>query len=504
MGAVAVMTRRAVIRLRYGPGHCPHCDRKNADDAVVKALVKATRDHVTVEAGETKRTGCEPFRSDAQRGEFLRTQLASALRTNASKRSRFIESLPRKTAVNVLVWVDRSPRQYDWRRLCFVGPRLETFAMSYGWAFAPNAAVRRSCVNDAKLPCGIVEVPESRRYFDCREAGMRFDVFGLDLSAAEFDALDLIYFPFPYVGVVGIAKHAAYDWEASTLLLPPRGPRAKWLLENLEEPAADYPAAADERFRVKFDLTVGHTSLSDVVDRPARARLASLGGGEQWKRSNLEDDDDDEFWTPRRRILASTAFAKDDNGDCETNSRRDTLVAFLEQAGLPITHFGPCPRRRGSSSMPSSMRPTPSSSSSARQLRLDAGRVSKFALVIEASTCLHYVTDALYDALDAGAVPVYRGAPDAKRSAFLPNTEAAIFVDDFASLQDLVAHLLNVANDKEAYLRYHAWRLAPFDEAFLRADRSNNHGGWAHRERDAEPSGRDDDTLGRLCNLLSH
>ena len=96
----------------------------------------------------------------------------------------------------------------------------------------------------------------------------------------------------------------------------------------------------------------------------------------------------------------------------------------------------------------------------------DAGRITKltvigryhFHLALENSIAPDYVTEKVFDGLFAGAVPIYRGAPNFRE--FVPEGS---FVDAAAfngpkSLADYLHHLIQNPTD---YAAYFAWRHKP-------------------------------------------
>jgi hypothetical protein len=53
----------------------------------------------------------------------------------------------------------------------------------------------------------------------------------------------------------------------------------------------------------------------------------------------------------------------------------------------------------------------------------------KFTFAFENSNTNDYVTEKLFGPLEAGSVPIYQGAPNAKK--FAPDDHSVIFADDF-------------------------------------------------------------------------
>ncbi|KAK8952509.1 Alpha-(1,4)-fucosyltransferase [Platanthera zijinensis] len=79
----------------------------------------------------------------------------------------------------------------------------------------------------------------------------------------------------------------------------------------------------------------------------------------------------------------------------------------------------------------------------------------KFVLAIENTVTESYVTEKLYYALDAGAVPIYFGAPNVWD--FIP-PGSIVDGSKFSSPEELASYVKSVADDPVAYAEFHAWR----------------------------------------------
>ncbi|KAL5214351.1 hypothetical protein ABZP36_003503 [Zizania latifolia] len=79
----------------------------------------------------------------------------------------------------------------------------------------------------------------------------------------------------------------------------------------------------------------------------------------------------------------------------------------------------------------------------------------KFVLAIENTIAESYATEKLYYALEAGSVPIYFGAPNARDLA-----PPGSFIDGsaFSSLEELAGYVKKLAADPVAYAEFHAWR----------------------------------------------
>lgn len=84
---------------------------------------------------------------------------------------------------------------------------------------------------------------------------------------------------------------------------------------------------------------------------------------------------------------------------------------------------------------------------------------SKFALVLENTIEKGYVTEKLWQPLKVGAVPIMRSKE--LHANFLPHADAAIFIEDFASLKDLAAYLVKVSSDERLWKKHVAWKQMP-------------------------------------------
>lgn len=72
---------------------------------------------------------------------------------------------------------------------------------------------------------------------------------------------------------------------------------------------------------------------------------------------------------------------------------------------------------------------------------------STFTIAFENQLALGYVTEKLVHPLLAGSIPIYWGAIEAKTDF---NPDAFIYAEDFSSMDDLVQHVIRVADSPEA------------------------------------------------------
>lgn len=86
----------------------------------------------------------------------------------------------------------------------------------------------------------------------------------------------------------------------------------------------------------------------------------------------------------------------------------------------------------------------------------------KFAFVPENSNDAGYVTEKIYHALRAGAVPIYMGAPDIAR--FIPSMDGVILASDFNSTVELADHIRRVGSESALWAQYAAWKTRPEEQ----------------------------------------
>ncbi|CCV05044.1 putative Alpha3-fucosyltransferase [Mesorhizobium metallidurans STM 2683] len=96
-----------------------------------------------------------------------------------------------------------------------------------------------------------------------------------------------------------------------------------------------------------------------------------------------------------------------------------------------------------------------------KKTKLDTVAHYKFCLALENSSETDYVTEKLFDALKAGSVPVYLGAPNV--GEFAPEG-SYINAADFGSPAELAAYLRHLIPTPDAYEAYFGWRPKPLPD----------------------------------------
>jgi Glycosyltransferase family 10 (fucosyltransferase) C-term len=139
--------------------------------------------------------------------------------------------------------------------------------------------------------------------------------------------------------------------------------------------------------------------------------------------------------------------------NCGARSGRLRYLDELQRHGVTVHSYGACRHNRDS----------------ARNERNHVAKLAllrdyKFYFAAENTRCASYVTEKIYDAFAAGAVPVYLGAPNIRQ--YLPGKRSALLVDDYASPRHLAEHMLALAANDTLYDEYLKWREQPFLDDF--------------------------------------
>jgi hypothetical protein len=82
-----------------------------------------------------------------------------------------------------------------------------------------------------------------------------------------------------------------------------------------------------------------------------------------------------------------------------------------------------------------------------RDGKMQALSESLFTIAFENQVAPGYVTEKLVEPLLAGSIPIYWGAPEAKQDF---NPDAFVFAEDFAGFDDLIRHILRLADSPDA------------------------------------------------------
>ncbi|GLC36243.1 hypothetical protein PLESTB_001364700 [Pleodorina starrii] len=196
-----------------------------------------------------------------------------------------------------------------------------------------------------------------------------------------------------------------------------------------------YPALDNKDFMKFFDIESSYRTCSQVpvfyFDYNAQ-QVAAL------------------FKPPRSFEEKKTALAYV-NSNCGAKSGRSEImkkVIGMKNQIVPTHSWGHCDRNM------------PVSDHSFDKVELIRGY--KFCVAMENSITKDYITEKLWQALEAGCVPVYLGPHNV--GEFLPDPEAIIDYSKLGSPEALMTELERLANDKAAYEAKLAWKYRKWEE----------------------------------------
>lgn len=243
-------------------------------------------------------------------------------------------------------------------------------------------------------------------------------------------------------------------------------PGQYWVAWSMEC-GQNYKRVADPKFLQHFDITMTHESRSDV-------------------------------WTPYlppspwwKGVLTKPIMPKTEEApvalfqSAGTNSSRRVDLATELARHIKIDSYGRYLNNR-----------SVEGPDLGPQTKIETIARHKFCFAMENAIEADYVTEKIYDALLAGTVPIYLGAPNVDE--FVP-PNSYIDASAFASARELAAYLQHLIETPQEYEAYFAWRSKPLPDSLVKRMRMLETParcrlmGLVHRrleERSYQPSGR--------------
>eukprot|EP00095_Tigriopus_kingsejongensis_P007724 maker-scaffold2453_size15579-snap-gene-0.6 protein:Tk07724 transcript:maker-scaffold2453_size15579-snap-gene-0.6-mRNA-1 annotation:"fut10_danre ame: full" len=227
------------------------------------------------------------------------------------------------------------------------------------------------------------------------------------------------------------------DWAVEDGLPLPRRPGVDWALLHEESPKNQmiFNHAPLIRyfnhtatFRKGSDLPLTYQYLEAVASLTHRSPHV-LGFA---AKTALQDDQD----------LALVAYVQ---SNCDNPMQRDEFVEELAKH-IKVDAYGACLHNKD---LPQHLQ-GPSHFKDPGFLAF-LGQY-KFILSLENAVCPDYITEKLWKPLEAGSIPIYLGAPNVLE--FAPNTDSAIWVQEYGSLQELADHVRDVGSNETLYNSY--------------------------------------------------
>lgn len=107
------------------------------------------------------------------------------------------------------------------------------------------------------------------------------------------------------------------------------------------------------------------------------------------------------------------------------------------------------------------------------QAKIEFCRRYRFVLAFENSNEPHYITEKIFNVLEAGAIPVYMGAPNIYD--YWPIKSSIINANDFSSPEALAKFLVHVDSNATLYDSYFKWKTEPLPDIVYEHAKTSTH-----------------------------
>ncbi|KAG0339155.1 4-alpha-L-fucosyltransferase [Podila minutissima] len=234
-----------------------------------------------------------------------------------------------------------------------------------------------------------------------------------------FEEADIMIIDYPFFDRL---DHAPYF---DTLTMPPRLADQKWVFWFGGESIGSYPFVATPFYQNQFDLTMGAPPRTMDIPIP----LYEITKDFALQLANTEPS------FPFERKPENYVGIMVSNCDPK-NNRNELIHALIDKAGAHS--FGSCIH---TTEMPEEFRITPTNWGDWVNNKLKMLGGYPFVFAGENSSCMGYVTEKIYNALQAGAIPIYLGAVDI--ADFVPEG-SYVDVSKFKDFDALVDYIKTV------------------------------------------------------------
>lgn len=219
--------------------------------------------------------------------------------------------------------------------------------------------------------------------------------------------------------------------------------RTRWLNRSTE---------SNPSFWGAFDFVASFESTADlqVADASMFASLQSKVDAMDTFRFPLRRPK--KLLKPLALFIASNCFTKYPDGKTTNKTARhrdDRVKLLMESLRGGLAAYGQCLNNRATME-------DRGCQNMKHFTKLCMIQRHRFYIAFENSVYPDYVTEKVYEALAAGTVPVYFGAPNVEN--YLPTSHAIINSADFASMRELAAYMECVARNSTLYAHYANWR----------------------------------------------
>jgi len=203
-----------------------------------------------------------------------------------------------------------------------------------------------------------------------------------------------------------------------------------------------------------FDITMTYHLESD----PIIQRQRNLGRNWTHIPVTYVPSPMDSFFGPIMKERRTDALASIFVSNCgHTSSGRNEVLQRLQQLNITIHFFGACFHNKDPADVGCALL-------SPREVKRCVIRQYRYYLSFENSIDDSYVTEKYFQALEAGVVPVYLGAPNIDKFDPLDEEEAKkgpsyLVIKDLNDVERAAKEMIEVASNETLYSSYLRWRF---------------------------------------------
>ena len=204
------------------------------------------------------------------------------------------------------------------------------------------------------------------------------------------------------------------------------------------EPGSYYRKQLDPKFLGQFDIRMYYNRSSEVPLLYSNDFIS----GDLFAPTKVKTED---------KIPSLVYF----NSNCGAKNGRNKIVKDVMDIGdIEVHSYGTCLRNK--------------SGGSRNTNKLDIMSKYKFCIAMENSNEIDYVSEKLWQALQAGCLPVYYGAPNIAEFLPVPVKNIIINYADFGSPKALSDELVRINKDDKLYEEFMEWKkLDPHKDKVL-------------------------------------
>ena len=226
-------------------------------------------------------------------------------------------------------------------------------------------------------------------------------------------------------------NHYTRDWLNQSYLYGRHKRRPGQLAAVLAMEPHQYAAYQDPKWRVSIDALIAyntHADIREIYSCWLHRKILAAGPRPAFATKK-----------PRVAVFVSNCL----------EPRNHTLHLLARE--FPVDSFGKCAHNADASAAP------PPFEGSSKQAVMSQ---YMFGFAFENLQLSEYVSEKVLDALYAGSIPVYSGAPEV--GYFLPSPNAIVNYNDFESVPELARFMADIARNETLYNSFFDWDLKAY------------------------------------------